>query len=182
MEVLARYCSIPGYKKLCCESCSKRSSTLPPPFLREAAELDEDMVINVGDIPKTLATPTSSVPPRLESATERRGPLGRTPSLEEDAPARIPPSYSRARVAGPSQRRVQNQARGQPSRPVGTPDQPPTRSGHLAMQNASALFNVEPLAARGNVSSSVPSPHRTSRKSAKQVERRPPPRSSTVER
>ncbi|XP_061528319.1 A disintegrin and metalloproteinase with thrombospondin motifs 3 isoform X1 [Phycodurus eques] len=24
MEVLARYCSIPGYKKLCCESCSKR--------------------------------------------------------------------------------------------------------------------------------------------------------------
>ncbi|XP_057688031.1 A disintegrin and metalloproteinase with thrombospondin motifs 3 isoform X1 [Corythoichthys intestinalis] len=26
MEVLARYCSIPGYNKLCCESCSKRIS------------------------------------------------------------------------------------------------------------------------------------------------------------
>ncbi|KAI1900374.1 hypothetical protein AGOR_G00049300 [Albula goreensis] len=37
MEVLARYCSIPGYNKLCCESCSKRSSTLAP-FLSEAAE------------------------------------------------------------------------------------------------------------------------------------------------
>lgn len=26
MEVLARYCSIPGYYKLCCESCNKRES------------------------------------------------------------------------------------------------------------------------------------------------------------
>uniref|UniRef100_A0A8D2N4A3 ADAM metallopeptidase with thrombospondin type 1 motif 3 n=1 Tax=Zonotrichia albicollis TaxID=44394 RepID=A0A8D2N4A3_ZONAL len=31
MEVLARYCSIPGYHKLCCESCSRRSSSFPPP-------------------------------------------------------------------------------------------------------------------------------------------------------
>ncbi|KAJ8285339.1 hypothetical protein GJAV_G00025710 [Gymnothorax javanicus] len=37
MEVLARYCSIPGYNKLCCESCSKRGSTLAP-YLSEAAE------------------------------------------------------------------------------------------------------------------------------------------------
>ncbi|XP_064320699.1 A disintegrin and metalloproteinase with thrombospondin motifs 14 isoform X4 [Phalacrocorax carbo] len=27
MEVLARYCSIPGYNKLCCESCSKKTSS-----------------------------------------------------------------------------------------------------------------------------------------------------------
>ncbi|NXN59585.1 ATS14 metalloproteinase, partial [Rynchops niger] len=27
MEVLARYCSIPGYNKLCCESCSKKASS-----------------------------------------------------------------------------------------------------------------------------------------------------------
>ncbi|XP_010182017.1 PREDICTED: A disintegrin and metalloproteinase with thrombospondin motifs 14, partial [Mesitornis unicolor] len=33
MEVLARYCSIPGYNKLCCESCSKKASsaTSSPP-------------------------------------------------------------------------------------------------------------------------------------------------------
>ncbi|XP_073684074.1 A disintegrin and metalloproteinase with thrombospondin motifs 14-like [Garra rufa] len=32
MEVLARYCSIPGYHKLCCESCNRKSgfSTLSP--------------------------------------------------------------------------------------------------------------------------------------------------------
>uniref|UniRef100_U3K103 ADAM metallopeptidase with thrombospondin type 1 motif 3 n=1 Tax=Ficedula albicollis TaxID=59894 RepID=U3K103_FICAL len=29
MEVLARYCSIPGYHKLCCESCSRRSGGVP---------------------------------------------------------------------------------------------------------------------------------------------------------
>lgn len=27
MEVLARYCSIPGYNKLCCESCGKKASS-----------------------------------------------------------------------------------------------------------------------------------------------------------
>ncbi|XP_069780995.1 A disintegrin and metalloproteinase with thrombospondin motifs 3-like isoform X1 [Narcine bancroftii] len=43
MEVLARYCSIPGYNKLCCESCSKRSSTLPPPFFTGPAELEDLM-------------------------------------------------------------------------------------------------------------------------------------------
>uniref|UniRef100_A0ABM5G109 A disintegrin and metalloproteinase with thrombospondin motifs 14 isoform X2 n=1 Tax=Pogona vitticeps TaxID=103695 RepID=A0ABM5G109_9SAUR len=30
MEVLARYCSIPGYNKLCCESCSKKVTTGQP--------------------------------------------------------------------------------------------------------------------------------------------------------
>ncbi|XP_061565344.1 A disintegrin and metalloproteinase with thrombospondin motifs 14 isoform X2 [Cololabis saira] len=29
MEVLARYCSIPGYYKLCCESCNKKESLAP---------------------------------------------------------------------------------------------------------------------------------------------------------
>ncbi|MFT7813659.1 A disintegrin and metalloproteinase with thrombospondin motifs 3 [Arapaima gigas] len=42
MEVLSRYCSIPGYNKLCCESCSKRSSTLAP-FLSEATEVEEEV-------------------------------------------------------------------------------------------------------------------------------------------
>ncbi|XP_009944697.1 PREDICTED: A disintegrin and metalloproteinase with thrombospondin motifs 14, partial [Leptosomus discolor] len=32
MEVLARYCSIPGYNKLCCESCGKKTSSAPPPM------------------------------------------------------------------------------------------------------------------------------------------------------
>ncbi|KAK7164950.1 hypothetical protein R3I94_003361 [Phoxinus phoxinus] len=42
MEVLARYCSIPGYNKLCCESCSKRSGTFSS-LLHEAAETEEEL-------------------------------------------------------------------------------------------------------------------------------------------
>ncbi|NWX23627.1 ATS14 metalloproteinase, partial [Aegotheles bennettii] len=41
MEVLARYCSIPGYNKLCCESCGKKSSSAPssPPTASPTAPL-----------------------------------------------------------------------------------------------------------------------------------------------
>ncbi|XP_043917097.1 A disintegrin and metalloproteinase with thrombospondin motifs 3 isoform X2 [Protopterus annectens] len=41
-EVLARYCSIPGYSKLCCESCRKHIGSTPPPFLTEAAQVKEE--------------------------------------------------------------------------------------------------------------------------------------------
>ncbi|XP_072726343.1 A disintegrin and metalloproteinase with thrombospondin motifs 14 isoform X3 [Ciconia boyciana] len=41
MEVLARYCSIPGYNKLCCESCGKKASsaTGSPPTTSPSAPL-----------------------------------------------------------------------------------------------------------------------------------------------
>ncbi|XP_040218263.1 A disintegrin and metalloproteinase with thrombospondin motifs 14 isoform X1 [Rana temporaria] len=41
MEVLARYCSIPGYNKLCCESCSKKivPTSLTPSSEHAALEL-----------------------------------------------------------------------------------------------------------------------------------------------
>ncbi|XP_031685381.1 A disintegrin and metalloproteinase with thrombospondin motifs 3 isoform X3 [Oncorhynchus kisutch] len=42
MEVLVRYCSIPGYNKLCCDSCSRRRGTLSP-LLVEAAEMDQEV-------------------------------------------------------------------------------------------------------------------------------------------
>ncbi|XP_053244492.1 A disintegrin and metalloproteinase with thrombospondin motifs 14 isoform X1 [Podarcis raffonei] len=37
MEVLARYCSIPGYNKLCCESCGKKVPTSQPPAVDQGA-------------------------------------------------------------------------------------------------------------------------------------------------
>lgn len=46
MEVLARYCSIPGYNKLCCESCNKK----------------ESLTTHVSDI---LNTPVASVGPEI---------------------------------------------------------------------------------------------------------------------
>lgn len=62
MEVLARYCSIPGYNKLCCESCSKRSGTLPPPYLQEAAEIHSDAIFGPSDLPRSLVMPTPFLP------------------------------------------------------------------------------------------------------------------------
>lgn len=58
MEVLARYCSIPGYSKLCCESCSKRSGTLSS-FLTEAAEVEEE--VRFGSASQLLETLSASV-------------------------------------------------------------------------------------------------------------------------
>lgn len=58
MEVLARYCSIPGYSKLCCESCSKRSGTLSS-LLTEAAEVEEE--VRFGSASQLLETLSASV-------------------------------------------------------------------------------------------------------------------------
>ncbi|KAL8206613.1 UNVERIFIED_CONTAM: A disintegrin and metalloproteinase with thrombospondin motifs 3 [Gekko kuhli] len=181
MEVLARYCSIPGYKKLCCESCSKHSSTLPPPFLSEAAETEEDMMADPGGMPKTWAAPTSLVPPRSESVLVRRVPLSRISPAEEEAHALVPPSHGRARAADRPQRRVHDQARNKTSGPPTMPYQPPTRSEHLVNRSSSTVLETDPVAAPGSRSAAAP-PNRTARKMEKQADRRPVLRPSAVER
>lgn len=57
MEVLARYCSIPGYNKLCCESCGRRSGALS--LFSEAAETEEH--VRFGSASQLLETLTASV-------------------------------------------------------------------------------------------------------------------------
>lgn len=57
MEVLARYCSIPGYNKLCCDSCSKRTGALS--LFSEAAETEEH--VRFGSASQLLETLTASV-------------------------------------------------------------------------------------------------------------------------
>ncbi|KAF3695404.1 A disintegrin and metalloproteinase with thrombospondin motifs 3 [Channa argus] len=56
MEVLARYCSIPGYNKLCCDSCSKRSGASS--LFSEAAETEER--VRFGSASQLLETLTAS--------------------------------------------------------------------------------------------------------------------------
>lgn len=56
MEVLARYCSIPGYNKLCCDSCSKGSGTLS--LYSEAAETEDH--VRFGSASQLLETLTTS--------------------------------------------------------------------------------------------------------------------------
>ncbi|NXQ90343.1 ATS14 metalloproteinase, partial [Nyctibius grandis] len=66
MEVLARYCTIPGYNKLCCESCGKKASsaTGSPPTTGPSAPL--------GTAAPSPALPLSPYP----TAPARGGPAG----------------------------------------------------------------------------------------------------------
>jgi len=68
MEVLARYCSIPGYHKLCCESCSRRSSSsssLPP----EASQAEEEH-LRFGSASQLLETLTANATGRKRVAAK----------------------------------------------------------------------------------------------------------------
>lgn len=55
MEVLARYCSIPGYNKLCCESCSRRGGAMS---LFSEAETEEH--VRFGSASQLLETLTAA--------------------------------------------------------------------------------------------------------------------------
>uniref|UniRef100_A0A3Q2WH81 ADAM metallopeptidase with thrombospondin type 1 motif, 3 n=1 Tax=Haplochromis burtoni TaxID=8153 RepID=A0A3Q2WH81_HAPBU len=104
MEVLARYCSIPGYSKLCCDSCSKRTGALS--MFSEAAETEEH--VRFGSASQLLETLTAAV-----AANGTRGgkqgagkgsatsggaakhittpaPVKKTPSKIATAPRRVP--------------------------------------------------------------------------------------------
>ncbi|XP_049906235.1 A disintegrin and metalloproteinase with thrombospondin motifs 3 [Epinephelus moara] len=104
MEVLARYCSIPGYNKLCCDSCSKRSGALS--LFSEAAETEEH--VRFGSASQLLETLTASVVAngtRVGKQVSGKGspssgnavkhvttpaPLKKTPSKITTAPRRVP--------------------------------------------------------------------------------------------
>ncbi|KAL7390969.1 hypothetical protein ABVT39_001979 [Epinephelus coioides] len=104
MEVLARYCSIPGYNKLCCDSCSKRSGALS--LFSEAAETEEH--VRFGSASQLLETLTASVvanSTRVGKQVSGKGspssgnavkhvntpaPLKKTPSKITTAPRRVP--------------------------------------------------------------------------------------------
>ncbi|XP_072243441.1 A disintegrin and metalloproteinase with thrombospondin motifs 3 [Leuresthes tenuis] len=104
MEVLARYCSIPGYRKLCCDSCSKRSEAIS--LFSEAAETEEH--VRFGSASQLLETLTASIAAnRTRSGRKGSGkgfatsgnaakhittpaPLKKTPSKITTTPRRVP--------------------------------------------------------------------------------------------
>ncbi|XP_067886511.1 A disintegrin and metalloproteinase with thrombospondin motifs 3-like isoform X1 [Heterodontus francisci] len=101
MEVLARYCSIPGYNKLCCESCSKRSSTLPPPFTG-AAEI-EDVMAEADH----KMTPTH----QPDSTSRSRGPQGnRLARAKNTKPSAITPARGKTKGVNSSQKKTPSAA------------------------------------------------------------------------
>ncbi|XP_072881369.1 A disintegrin and metalloproteinase with thrombospondin motifs 14 isoform X3 [Hemitrygon akajei] len=59
MEVLARYCSIPGYRKLCCVSCKERNPNSPPPVSQAATGTESSKgTTHSSPSPETTTKPT----------------------------------------------------------------------------------------------------------------------------
>ncbi|ELW70463.1 A disintegrin and metalloproteinase with thrombospondin motifs 3 [Tupaia chinensis] len=176
MEVLARYCSIPGYNKLCCESCSKRSSTVSPPYLLEAAETQDDVLFNPGDLSRSLVMPTPFVPHHSETPTEKKALSSISSVGHPNAYAAFKPN-SKPDGAHLPQRRTEH-AGTQTLRLVSVSSSPPTKSGHL---RSTSRMAADPfLAVSDSIGAS--SQARTSKKDEKVIDRRHPVRSSTSER
>uniref|UniRef100_A0A3B5APG0 A disintegrin and metalloproteinase with thrombospondin motifs 14-like n=1 Tax=Stegastes partitus TaxID=144197 RepID=A0A3B5APG0_9TELE len=74
-EVLARYCSIPGYYKLCCESCNKKESltTHVPDFHNTPVAFAETETSTLSHpaSPKTPPVATTQTPPQTTKAVSR---------------------------------------------------------------------------------------------------------------
>ncbi|XP_049614698.1 A disintegrin and metalloproteinase with thrombospondin motifs 14 isoform X2 [Syngnathus scovelli] len=80
MEVLVRYCSIPGYNKLCCESCNKNLSTSSPELSNTTAKASAEPQTNSSGefhaVSLTAHDPTQTT----ESDIRRAWPTARTPA------------------------------------------------------------------------------------------------------
>ncbi|XP_022046689.1 A disintegrin and metalloproteinase with thrombospondin motifs 14 isoform X3 [Acanthochromis polyacanthus] len=95
MEVLARYCSIPGYYKLCCESCNKKESltTHIPDFHNTPVAFAEAVTATVSH-PASSKTPpvaTTQTPPQTTKAVSRwllsTAPVPTTASAAQASPS-----------------------------------------------------------------------------------------------
>uniref|UniRef100_A0A671NXH0 A disintegrin and metalloproteinase with thrombospondin motifs 14-like n=1 Tax=Sinocyclocheilus anshuiensis TaxID=1608454 RepID=A0A671NXH0_9TELE len=98
MEVLARYCSIPGYQKLCCESCNRRmafstlSPDVHPPFTWLPDFTFPQLLQTNPDPTQQMHTQTSVSPstaaPLIHStiaATKRPRPTSTSPKGEDES-------------------------------------------------------------------------------------------------
>ncbi|XP_061837125.1 A disintegrin and metalloproteinase with thrombospondin motifs 3-like [Nerophis lumbriciformis] len=72
MEVLARYCSIPGYNKLCCDSCSKRGGGGALSHFSEAAGTEEEH-IRFGSASQLLETLMANATRAGKQGTAKQG-------------------------------------------------------------------------------------------------------------
>lgn len=179
MEVLARYCSIPGYNKLCCESCSKRS-TQSPLFLTEAAETEDELSFDpsasrAGMIPSSLSSDNE------ETESEARSLLTILSSIENNADlGLVSPTENRAKTSDPALRRSQLAA-SKTFKLVAVPPSAATHSSNIHTHKSSGA--AMPHAAGTNISSTgAVSSVKTQKRNDKPQERRRYLQSSSIER
>uniref|UniRef100_A0A8C2EIR7 ADAM metallopeptidase with thrombospondin type 1 motif, 14 n=1 Tax=Cyprinus carpio TaxID=7962 RepID=A0A8C2EIR7_CYPCA len=92
MEVLARYCSIPGYHKLCCESCNRKlgfstvSPDVHPPFSwLPDFTFPQLLQTNPAPTQQTSVSPSTAAPlmHTTTAATQRPPPTSSSPKADE---------------------------------------------------------------------------------------------------
>ncbi|KAM8940008.1 A disintegrin and metalloproteinase with thrombospondin motifs 3 [Pelodytes ibericus] len=180
MEVLARYCSIPGYNKLCCESCSKRG-TQPPPFLTEAAETDDGLIFNPSELSRAIVMATAIVPGTEEDISEKKSILTILSPMNNNGNLGIPSvPENKPKTTHTSQRRP-HLAAGKTAKLAYMSPSSPTQSSNVHLHRPSAIIDALPMAAVNTNSTGASSIVRTSRKNDKSPDRRHSLR-STVER
>nr|XP_015205093.1 PREDICTED: A disintegrin and metalloproteinase with thrombospondin motifs 2 isoform X1 [Lepisosteus oculatus] len=64
MEVLNRYCSIPGYKQMCCKSCNESSDTAPH-LTNKSSNVVEDKLPTMATTPEIEVRPTAVTQPSV---------------------------------------------------------------------------------------------------------------------
>ncbi|XP_058477506.1 A disintegrin and metalloproteinase with thrombospondin motifs 3 isoform X1 [Solea solea] len=77
MEVLARYCSIPGYNKLCCESCNKKQN-----LATHVPDIQNTPVVSAEPEPSFPSQPPSSkapLPATTQNPLQTTEPMSRRP-------------------------------------------------------------------------------------------------------
>ncbi|XP_041672068.1 A disintegrin and metalloproteinase with thrombospondin motifs 14 [Cheilinus undulatus] len=161
MEVLARYCSIPGYNKLCCESCNKKDifATNTPDLLNTpVASEPETSTPSIAVLSKAPLTTQS--PPQTTKAISRWL-RSTTPALTTSAATEASPSQ------GPTRDSSLTAGRGKsdpgPILPPG-PVRPTADSGGGASKEHSPNSTFGPAAARSrrdDLGSERDSSHRT---------------------
>lgn len=172
MEVLARYCSIPGYHKLCCESCSRRSSSFPPPG---GAGTEGDAALDPGSLPRAPMVPTPAPPAQAQLLPKSSSP-SRLPLEAQQAEQHIPLSSPEHKGASIPHWRAP--LAGKTSRLLAFLHQSPANSSSLSSGSAPAL----PLVPAENMAAGAPAPARTSGKGEERAGKQWPPMAAPVER
>lgn len=170
MEVLARYCSIPGYNKLCCESCNKKESlTTHPSDIQNTPVASVEPEIFAPSHPTSPKAPppaTTQSPPQTTKAIGRR--LRSTaPVPTTTAAAETSQSTGAAPPQGPTSDSFLTAGKGGsdpgPLLPPGPPRPTADSSGGASKEHSpnSTLGPVAARSRRDNLGSERDSSHRT---------------------
>ncbi|KAA8581464.1 hypothetical protein FQN60_003045 [Etheostoma spectabile] len=170
MEVLARYCSIPGYNKLCCESCNKKEN-----FAIHSPDLQNTPVVKVepdASVPTHPASPNAPPPATTQSPLQTTKAASRR--LRSTAPvpttisaAEASPSTGAALSQGPTSDSFLTAGKGDSDPgsilPPGPPQPTADSSGGASKEHSpnSTLGPVAERARRDDLGSERDSSHRT---------------------